>query len=271
MSCTLSRQRLQLFLEGRLSDDASREVEQHVQSCETCQAVEIVEPELRDLLCEKLGRAAPGAALRARVRAIAAGAEDPPQAAVVDIRSRWYRRALASPWTPRVAMVATLLFLILVPFHLLQQAPALAKAAARRHDCHAPTFGQAMPPCCHDLLLAVGDALDAPSKGTAVPDLAGSGLQLVTVTRCSFDNVVVNQIGYRDANSRSFSLYMSDQVTEQFMLLDTQSEDGAPRERHRLEENDVTIWERDGLIYFWVGPHASSNYDTALAMLMDTR
>jgi hypothetical protein len=253
MQCQLPREQLELYLEGLLSGPRAREVETHLQSCAHCQSVEIVEPEIAALLREKLGVAQANPALRARVLdSIAARASselhgEAVAAPVLDIREHWYRRMLASPWTPRVAMVATLLFLMGLPFHLLNQAPAMAKNALDRHECHAPSFGVEMQSCCTDLMLAVGDALQSPSEGESVPDLVVAGLELATATRCSFDNVVVNQIGYRGPDLR-----------------------GVERARHRFEEYEVTIWARGGLTYFWVGPHTDPKYDTALVALMNT-
>lgn len=276
MQCQLPREQLELYLEGLLSEAEAREVEQHVQSCALCQGMEIVEPEIGALLRQKLGVAVASPALRARVlQAIDKDASADPHAMeraapVVDIRQHWYRRILASPWTPRAAMVATLLFLMFLPFHLLNQAPVLAKTALERHECHAPSFGVEMQACCTDLMLAVGDALQSPSEGESVPDLGSAGLHMVAATRCSFDNVVVNLIGYQGQESQTFSLYISDQVTEQFMQLRTESEHGVERARHRFDEKEVTIWERGGLVYFWIGPHSDPSYETALVALMST-
>lgn len=270
MACELSRERLALYLEGRLDAAEARHVERHLEACASCEDTELVEPELVALLRDTLGTATASSALQARVRAAirAADAAAQPAARVVGIREPWYHRVLASAWTPRLAMVATLAILMLAPAILMNRAPALAKTAVARHDCHAPSFGLALPACCQDLALSVGDPLGAPSEGAAVPDLAAVGLHLATSTRCTYDTAAVNQIGYRTADSESFSLYISDQVTEQFMQIRTREVAGVEQARHRLEENDVTIWEHDGRIYFWVGPHASPTYDAALAALL---
>ena len=275
MPCGLPREDLDRFLEGRLAESRRLEVEQHVETCDACQGVEIVGAEWGALLRDKLTRVTATAALRARI-VQQLGSPAGSDARVTSTAAPFglhrvgrYRRLLHSNWAPRVAMAAMLGFLMLVPDVLLNRTPAMATSAAKRHACHAPSFGVGMPPCCTDLHLAVGDRLAAPAAGAAVPGLGSIGLDLATATRCSFDNVVVNQIGYRTLDSAMFSLYITDQVAEQFMQIHTESVGGVERARHRLAENDVTIWERDGLVYLWVGPYANAKYETALASLMN--
>ncbi|MFQ5600168.1 MAG: hypothetical protein ACE5G2_06400, partial [Candidatus Krumholzibacteriia bacterium] len=160
---------------------------------------------------------------------------------------------------------------ILVPLRSLFRAPALASVAVERHKCHAEAIGDSIPPCCKDLMLAVGDSLVAPALGGVVPDLGSDGLELELSTLCSFKDIAVSLLGYRAPDSSLFSLYISDRVTGEFDGLRTRETGGLLQARHRVKDNDVTIWKRDGLVYFWVGPHANPSYDLALADLQRKR
>jgi anti-sigma factor RsiW len=268
--CNVERERLLLYLEGSLPNAEAQDVEAHLEECETCQSLQIVEAELAAVLRDKLPRERANVELRPRVLAALELGHGAEPAGIVAFHPSRTRRVLASNWMPRLAMAAVLAFLLLVPVRGLFRAPALAQEAIERHDCHAPSFaGDDTPPCCRDLMLAVGDVLAAPSLGRRVPDLAPGGLELAAVTHCNFKGVAVNMVGYQGPDATTFSLYITDQVTEQFMQHSTREVSGLTQARHSVKGSDVTMWERDGLIYFWVGPHESPSYDQALVRLLE--
>ncbi|UCE02577.1 MAG: zf-HC2 domain-containing protein [Candidatus Latescibacterota bacterium] len=268
--CNLERERLLLYLDGVLRNAEAEAVESHVEQCATCQSLEVIDAELAALIRRKLPVASASPALRGRVLASLEAEDGPAAARVADLRESWSRRLFASPWLPRLVMAAVLAFLLLVPVRGLFRPPALAQAAIERHGCHADGLdGADTPPCCHDLMLSVGALLQAPSAGQVVPDLGTEGLKLIATTHCEFDDTAVNMLAYRASDAATFSLYITDRVTEQFMQLSVQEVNGMAQARHRVKESEVTIWKRDGLIYFWVGPHDSPSYDQALARLLE--
>jgi anti-sigma factor RsiW len=268
--CNLKRERLLLYLDGVLRNAEAEAVEAHVEHCATCQSLEVIDDKLAALIRRKLPVASASPALRARVLASLENGDVSEAAQVVDLRESWHARLFASPWLPRLVMAAVLAFLLLVPVRGIFRAPALAQAAIERHGCHAVgRDGGDTPPSSRDLMLSVGALLQAPSVGQTVPDLRTEGLELITTTHCSFDDTAVNMLAYRGSDSETFSLYITDRVTEQFMQLSVQEVNGMAQARHRIKESEVTIWKRDGLIYFWVGPHDSPSYDQALAQLLE--
>jgi hypothetical protein len=265
MSCDLSRQRLQHYLEGRLSAEEARQVQEHVQACETCQSVQLLEPQWTALLRQRLRPEPPGAEFRSRLRGslnLARADEstaEPPQ-------SKAFVTWLASPWMPRLAMVLVLGFVVLVPLRGLFHAPLLAQEAVRSHVLHVPTCDGPLPACCTDLALGVGQSLPDPSAGRRIPDLRSLGLALIVTSHCR-GPIEVSRLCYRDAEGALFSLYITDRVTEQFQALHPRELRGMSQEHYRVEGSEVTLWEQGGLVHFWIGPRGSSHYHEALEIL----
>jgi hypothetical protein len=289
--CGVESRELWLFLRGQLEGEAERRLLDHLESCALCQSVPLMETGYAEMLRTKLAGRAAGADLRARVlgrlrgeeaapaRAAPAGsgsledagrtpgtgtASAPVDAAPPGVAR--YRRLLASSWLPRLAMAAVFAVLLLVPVRALFRSPALAVEAATRHTHHASLYGGPLPACCRDLGLSEGDLLGAPSEGLRIPDLGGWGLHLVAASCCTAGGVRVNQLGYRGPDGAMFSLYLSDQVAEQFGEFRTRA--GSDRARSRVRAAAVTTWKRGGIVHLWVGPHADPNYDLALAALV---
>ena len=265
MSCDLERAQLLLFLRGELPDAAAAQVAQHLETCSTCQAEPLLPPALAGLLREKLSTkrlASPAFATRLRAAFAAPGDT---QAASATPLAPW-QRLLASPWTPRLAMVTVLACLVFLPVRSVLRAPALAEASVLRHEAHARAFGGPVPRCCRDLHRGLGDRLEAPSAGAVVCDLQAAGLELVMVSYCGVDPPV-NQICYRSAAGAFFSLYISDGLAEKFQALHLRSEGGLRHARFRVHDSAVVLWERRGLVHEWVGPHGSMEYDRALELL----
>jgi len=263
MACDLAPAELLRYLEGKLPQAAATAVELHLGRCESCQAEALLPAEFAAMLQARLPAPPVPAALARQLHAAHSPlprAEAFPSSA--ESRFPW-RRWLASPWTPRLAMAAVVAVLLLIPARGFWKAPAVAQEAATRHAGHLPFWGGPMPGCCQDLRLAVGAILDAPSAGERIPDLGAVGLDFVAATRCT-GPTTVNLICYRTAAGEFFSLYMSDQVAEQFQAHPRRP--GEPS-RYRVQDSDVTLWARNGFLYQWVGPHGSSAYDQALALL----
>jgi mycothiol system anti-sigma-R factor len=271
MDCRELHQKVYAFLDGELDPELRAVVEKHLDSCPACRADVHVERELWGALGERLRRSEPApAALRARIlEGIQASATPAP---------RSYGRLLASPWMPRLAMAAVLVVMLMVPLRFLMlRTPALALAAAERHGCHDLEASGPLPPCCEALAAGLGDVLGDPSAGVRVPDLEAQGLALARATRCSFSQRVVNMLAYQDRGGSRFSLYISDRDAREFKLLRTRVVNGVPQLRDTVPVNDevhhvhgtyeVTIWQRDGLVYTWVGPSASPAYEAALRRL----
>jgi anti-sigma factor RsiW len=260
MSCDLSRERLLQYLEGSLPGEEARQVEAHLESCLACQAEPLLSPAFAGFLQDKLPAEAPSPALRARLN------QSLQEEAVEGAGSSWWQRWLGSPWMPRVAMATVLAFLLLVPVRTFLRAPALAQEAVSSHENHLPSIGGALPACCTDLGLHVGDVLGPPSAGALVPDLRPLGLELVVTSLCS-GKIEVTRLCYRDAQGSLFSLYMTDQVAEEFQQLRPRETRGLPQAQYRVDGNEVTLWERGDLVHFWIGPRGSSHYDQALEIL----
>jgi len=266
----MERDELWQYLSGALHGDAEARARAHVQECGTCQSVPLVDPRLAAVLRRKLGEpAAPGFRLQL-VDALRRGGEGATAAVAERRHDALWRRVLGSPWTPRWAMAAVLLLLVLLPIRSFLHAPALAQAAAGRHLVHAPAYGGPLPSCCHGLDLGPGAVLGPPSPGCRIPDLASRGLTFLVAAHCTGGGTEVNLIGYRSRAGAMFSLYITDRVTEQFMGLRTRQVDGLPRARYRVKDLAVTVWKQDGLVYFWVGPATDAEYDSALADLLHT-
>ncbi len=263
MACDLVPAELLRYLEGKLPQAAAAAVELHLDRCEACQAEAILPAEFARLLQTRLPAPPVPAALVRQLRAAHSGLRPweafPPAA---ESRFPW-RLWLASPWTPRLAMAAVVAVLLLIPARGFWKAPAVAHDAVTRHAGHLPYWGGPMPGCCQDLMLDVGAILEAPSAGERIPDLGAVGLVFVAATRCA-GATTVNLVCYRAAAGEFFSLYMSDQAAEQF-----QAHQRRPGEhsRYRVQDSDVTLWARNDFLYQWVGPHGSTAYDQALALL----
>jgi len=269
MSCNLEHDQLLLFLGGALPAAAAAQVALHLETCPTCQAEPLLPPEFAGLLRQKLPPApAANPAFSRRLRsAFGTGAAPGPAAAVPGAggAAPW-QRLLASPWTPRLAMVTVLACLVFLPVRSVLRAPALAEDSVQRHEAHARSFGGPVPRCCRDLHRGLGDRLEAPSAGAVVRDLRGAGLELVMVSQCG-GGTPVNQICYRSGSGALFSLYISDGLAEKFQALHLRSEGGLRHARFRVHDSAVALWERRGLVYEWVGPHGSTEYDRALGLL----
>ncbi len=259
MSCAIERARLRLYLEGKLDAAEAAGVEAHLEACASCQSLALVPPEVVQLLRAKLPAVQAPAALR---EGLLHGLDTEGRDIVpAPVPLPWWRRAAASAWTPRLAMAALLLFLLLVPARSLLRAPAMAQEAVKRHEAHAPFCGRELPRCCHDLELRPGAVLAAPSAGESVPDLGAVGLELIVTSRC--DGLTpVNLLCYRNRAGELFSLYITDQVAEQFLH---QRRWGG---RHSVQSHDVALWRHHGYAYIWVGQRGSRNdTDRALALL----
>ena len=109
--------------------------------------------------------------------------------------------------------------------------------------------------------------LGPPSPGCRIPELGAGGLTLIAAAHCT-GRPEVNLLGYRSRAGAMFSLYITDRVSEEFMGLRTRQVDGLPEARYRLKDLAVTVWKRDGLVYFWVGPATDAAYDLILADLL---
>jgi hypothetical protein len=264
----MDRDDLWRYLAGGLDGDPEVRVREHVERCGTCQSVTLVDARLAALLRQKLGEETAPAFRQQIVDTLRREASGATAAAGRRIEA-WWRRALRSPWTPRWAMAAVLVLLVLLPFRSFFQAPALAQAAAGRHVHHAPAYGGPLPSCCRDLGLGPGDMLGPPSPGCRIPELGGGGLTLIAAAHCT-GSPEVNLLGYRSRAGATFSLYITDRVTEEFMGLRTRQADGLPEARYRVKDLAVTVWKRDGLVYFWVGPATDAAYDLILADLLHT-
>lgn len=262
MSCDLDRKRLRQYLEGSLPVGEALQVEAHLEGCEACQSQSLLAPAFAGLLRQRLPGVAPSEAFQRRLRqSLEAGS-----VASVDTGRAWWQGWLASPWMPRLAMVMVLAILLLVPVRSFLRAPALAQEAVKSHQVHAPTCDGPLPACCTDLELEVGQVLGAPSEGGLVPDLRSLGLDLIVTSLCS-GMVETTRLCYRDDQGSLFSLYITDQVTEQFKEMRPREARGLPQAHYRVDGNEVTLWEQGGLVHFWIGPRGNSHYDQALEIL----
>ena len=267
MSCDLEREQLLLFLRGALSAAAAAQVARHLETCPACQAEPLLPPDFASLLRQKLPPV-PGAnpAFARRLRAAFSTVAPASAAGPAGSGAAPWQRLLASRWTPRLAMVTVLACLVFLPVRSVLRAPVLAQESVQRHEAHARHFGGPVPRCCRDLHRGLGDRLDAPSAGAVVRDLRGAGLELVMVSQCG-GGTPVNQICYRSSRGSLFSLYISDGLAEKFQALHLRSEGGLRHARFRVHDSAVALWERRGLVYEWVGPHGSTEYDRALGLL----
>jgi hypothetical protein len=64
-----------------------------------------------------------------------------------------------------------------------------------------------------------------------------------------------------------FSLYITDRALDNFHAMRTRVADGMRTARHEVHHCEVTIWEKAGLVWFWIGPRAQPEYSTALTDL----
>lgn len=274
-ACARWRARLVAFADGALESDDHAAAAAHVAACDDCRDALARERDFGAWLQTRWPAAGPApAALRAQVASIlkespAAGGAP---ARVAD-RPAWLR-ALGSPWGPRLAMAAVLALAVLVP--VLWRGgpvPALVATAAAQHACHAPVPGEPLPPCCTALAAAIGDLLGPPSPGVRVPGLQAAGLAFTAATRCTFAPAEVNLLSYADAAGGRFSLYMSDQSTREFKTLRAADRGGIASSRTVVPGGPdhpayaVTLWQRAGLVWTWVGPDASPAYAAALEIL----
>lgn len=270
--CEPFRPLLVAFADGGLEADEHAAVAAHLAACEECRDAAEREREFGELLRARWGgpEAAP-ASLRARVETVWAA---PPSAPAEPASRPAWIRAFGSPWGPRLALAAVLVVAVLVPF--LRRGgvvPAFAATAAAQHACHGLAPGAPLPPCCTALAVVTGDRLGPPSPGARVPDLRAAHLTLGAATRCTFAPAVVNLLAYQGPDGGRFSLYITDQSTREFKTLRLEQHDGARQSRQLVpgganrESYAVTFWQRDGMVWTWVGPDASPAYDAALRIL----
>lgn len=264
LDCNAVEPHLVAHLHGELGAGEESAVRVHLAGCAACRARIEHERAFDGWLRERLRTPAP-AALAGRVRE-----------ALQEERRSALVRLFGSPWTPRAAMAAVLAVVILVPLWWLAGGPpAPAVAAASRHATHGP--GPSLPPCCIALDLRTGDVLEAPSAGVRVPDLADVGLHLVRATRCTFGASPVNALEFEDAAGNRFSLYIGTAGIPEFRRLRPRVVDGVAQLRHVVPASKVrgardrlavTLWERAGFLYTWVGPtHAGESAPIRLQTL----
>jgi anti-sigma factor RsiW len=208
MNCQTMKQEWSEYLEGGLANELRALMDTHLETCDACQALPVVGEQLATMLRQRLPQPTAPASLRTRVEELIAADVSPERVAperkagstVTDWLSNW----LGSPWAPRLAMVAVLAFLIMVPFK--SQTPALAEEAVDRHENHVSASSAEQLSCCKSLHLQPGDILGDPSRGARVPDLSSDGLELVVTTRCGYKGKDVTILAYRSAGEESFSL-----------------------------------------------------------------
>ncbi len=267
MNCQMMQREWDEYLEGGLTSERRTLMETHLQTCEDCQALPVVGEALVTLLRQRLAPTAAPAVLRARImESISPDGAAASPAAGFSVTT-WMSNWLGSPWAPRLAMAAVLAFLLLVPLRGFLQPPVLAKEAVDRHEHHVSAAASEEFSCCKALHLQPGDILGDPSRGARVPDLSSDGLELVVATRCGYAGNDVTILAYRSAGEESFSLYITDQALDNFQEMRTKVSSDIVQARHEVRSSEVTIWERSGLIWFWVGPRSNPEYSTALADL----
>ena len=260
------------FADGGLAADEHAAVAAHLAACPVCRDALERERAFGELLRRRLGASEPApGALRDRVMGgLGPFAVNPAAAAP---RPAWIR-ALGSHWGPRLAMAAVLVLAVLVP--LLWHGgpvPALAATAAAQHACHGLAPGAPLPHCCTALGVGVGGRLGPPSDGVAVPDLSAAGLALAGATRCTFAPGAVNLMSYEAPGGGRFSLYITDRSTREFKTLRVERRGGMTSSRRFVvtgadqEPYAVTLWQRGGFVWTWVGPAKSPVFETARRVL----
>lgn len=260
------------FADGGLEAGEHAAVAAHLAACDECRDALAREEEFAATLRARWAVPVPAPeALRARVASIV----DAPPLAPRE-RPAWLR-ALGSPWGPRLAMAAVLVLAVLVPFLWRGgPVPALATTAAAQHACHGLAPGAPLPPCCTALAVGVGDALGPPSPGVRVPDLRAAALGLAGATRCTFALAPVNLMSYEDGTGGRFSLYITDRSTREFKTLRAERRGGVTQSRVVVRGGAdqvpyaVTVWQRDGCVWTWVGPESSPASAAALGILQST-
>lgn len=261
MPCGLKLPDLRAYLEGSLSPEEAGRVESHLEHCAECQSLQVMAPGFQALLSRQLPRERVREAFRNRVRQTLGLVQSEGAA-----ETAWWQRSLASPWMPRLAMALVLALLVLVPGRGLLRAPALAQEAVRSHDFHAASCDGPLPSCCTDLALSEGARLPAPAAGCVIPDLRPLGLHLLVSSRCA-GKAVVARLAYRDEQGALFSLYITDQLTEEFHALHPREVRGRLQAQYGVAGSRVALWEQGGFLYTWIGPQASSHTREALAIL----
>ena len=279
MDCKTLQDAWQAYLRGDVADETRRRIELHLGECEPCQGMPVVEERLSNLLRERLPREKAPASLRGRILSdvgSAASANVEPAAVAAPVRGAghaepaagsWIQRLLGSPWGPRLATAAIVLFVVLVPVRMLFRAPALAVEAVERHERHLEAASSGPLSCCRPLALRPGDTLGDPSEGVLVPDLEADGLEFVMAGRCNDQGTEVTILAYRSQADESFSLYITDRARDNFRAVRSKEVGGFQQVRNQVHRSEVTIWERDGLVWFWIGPRSNPEYSTALADL----
>jgi hypothetical protein len=263
--CAEWRSALPGFTGGQLDGAVHAALRAHLDTCAWCRAELAREDAFTALLSRRLGApAAASAAFGARIRTATAQPASAPTG---------WMRVLGSPWAPRLAMAAVLAFLVVIPLWWLpHRTPAIAETAAEQHRCHGLAPGAPLPPCCTAIAAGIGDRLGPPSAGVAVPDLGSVGMRFEGATHCTFAAAAVNLLAYRDAAGERFSLYISDRATREFKTLRAEERDGVLQSRSVVTGASggpyvVTMWQRDGLVWTWVGSAGSAAYDAALRAL----
>ena len=279
MDCKTFKDGWESFLGEQVPTDVRSAMEQHLADCQACQSLPVVDAKLANLLRTRLGQEKAPADLRARIVAAiaaegaAAAEEQPLSAAPLKTQAAsgssasWINSLLGSAWAPRLAMAAVLVFVVLVPVRSLFRSPAMATEAVHRHEHHMQAASVEALLCCNALSLRPGDVLGDPSVGARVPDLSADGLTLSMASRCDYGGVDVTILAYRSEGEESFSLYITDRALENFQTIRSQQSGGIRQARAEVNRSEVTIWEKAGLVWFWIGPRSNPEYSTALADL----
>lgn len=93
------------------------------------------------------------------------------------------------------------------------------------------------------------------------------------MTRCTFAAAIVNLMSYEAPGAGRFSLYITDRSAREFKTLRAERHAGVTSSRRVVvtgadqQPYSVTLWERDGFVWTWVGPAHSPVYETALRVL----
>ena len=279
MDCTTLQNGWQRYLDGQVSTAERAAMEQHLNECQLCEAIPVLDARLTRLLQERLPREKAPAALRARIlsaiQADAVPGSESPTASVPTAKSAsgkappgsWIRDLFASGWAPGLVMAAVVLLVLLMPIRSLFRAPAMAVEALDRYERHVQATSTEVPSCCHPLALRPGDLLGEPSQGASVPDLSADGLEFVMAGRCDDQGMPVTVLAYRSKQDETFFLYITDRARENFQAARSKEVGGFRQVRHQVNRSEVTIWKSAGLVWYWIGPYANPEYSTALADL----
>ena len=268
------------FLEGRLARTEAAEVEDFLERCSEEEIPPVIEADFAQFLRERIPVETAPSALRARVLAsmpaVGSMSLQGTSAATSGAKSGtigsngvpWYQRLMSNSRTPRLAMAAILVLMVAIPMRVFFHSPALAYAMVDRHKCHAPLYGTSMPSCCERVSLSEGDIIPKNAHGAVVPNLKERGLELIATSRCRYKGTLVNLFGYRSSDGEVYSLFISDRFAAEFRQIKHKHQKrGIMQASYVAEEQGVTLWERNGVVYFWVGPEDANHDDAVLSAL----